>query len=146
MNELPFELYKYHKSKTRCIWKSYGLIMDNFEEIYNNYIYATNCDLCGKEFTKSIDRQMEHCHATGKFRNIVCRSCNHLKADIKVRTDNTSGYKCIYKEKSKNCKQGFRWVFQVIIDDEKKTIKTSVDFDKIVKFAEKWKKDNNYHT
>jgi len=146
MNELPFELYKYHKSKIRCIWKSYGLIMDNFEEIYNNYIYATHCQLCNKEFTNTRDRQMEHCHVTGQFRNIVCRSCNQLKADVKLQSNNTSGYKGISKQKEKNCKQGFLWRFQVRINGKIKRIKSSNDLDKLIKFADQWKKDNNYHT
>ena len=69
---LPFELAKKHKPKTKYMWKMYGLIMDNFEEIYNEYIYATHCDLCEKEFKTTLDRQMEHDHKTGEFRNIVC--------------------------------------------------------------------------
>ena len=146
MSELPFELKKYHKALTRCSWKSYGLIMDNFEEIYNKYIYATHCQLCNKQFEKSLDRQMEHNHATGKFRNIVCNKCNHKKEDRKINSNNTSGYKGISKKKDTTCKQGYRWVLQVRINGKSKIIKSSVDFEKLVEFAEKWKKDNNYNT
>ena len=146
MNELPFELKPHHKYKTKYKWKSRGLIMDNFEEIYNKYIYATHCELCNKQFEKRNDRLMDHCHVTGQFRNIVCKSCNMLKADVKMNTRNTSGYKGICKQNDKTMKQGFHWIFQVSINGKKKTIKTSVNFDKLVKFAEQWKKDNNYYT
>ena len=145
MSDLPFELKKYHKSKTRCNWKRYGLIMNNFEEIYNKYIYATHCELCNKQFATIRDRYMEHCHETGQFRNIVCNRCNLLKKDRK-QSNNISGYKGISKITNKSCKQGYFWRFQVKINCKKKTIKTSVDLDKLVKFAEQWKKDNNYHT
>ena len=146
MSELPFKLYKDHKANTKRSWKKKGLITDNFEEIYNKYIYATHCQLCNKQFENTKDRQMEHCHATGKFRNIVCNSCNQRKADVKLKSNNTSGYKGISKKNDKNYKQGFYWLFVVQINNKRKIIKYSVDLNKLVEFAEQWKKDNNYHT
>ena len=146
MSQLPFELKSYHKALTKYSWKRIGLITDNFEEIYNRYIYATHCELCNKQFENTRERQMEHDHQTGEFRNIVCRSCNQKKADVKLKSNNTSGYRGISIEKDTTCKQGFCWIFQVRINGKKKTIKTSIDLDKVIKFAEKWKKDNNYHT
>ena len=146
MNELPFELRKYHKCATKYAWKRYGLIMDNFEEIYKDYIHATHCDLCGKEFTKSIDRQMEHDHQTGEFRNIVCKSCNQLKSDVKMKTNNTSGYKGINKVKCKKMIQGFTWRFEARINEKKTIIKQSTNLEKLIEFSDKWKIDNNYHT
>jgi len=146
MSELPFELKPNHKANTKYSWKRIGLNMDNFEEIYNKYIYATHCQLCNKQFENTKDRQMEHCHETGNFRNIVCNKCNRLKADVKMNSNNNSGYKGISKKNDINYKQGFRWRFQVNINGKLKTIKTSIDLDKVIKFAEKWKKDNNYYT
>ena len=145
MNELPFELKPYHKIRTKATWNFRGLLMDNFEEIYQKYIHATNCDLCGKEFTKSIDRQMDHDHKTGEFRNIVCCRCNLLKSDRK-QSNNTSGYIGITKHIKLDCKQGFYWRFEVKVNNKHKTIKKSVDFDKLVKFADQWKIDNKYNT
>ena len=146
MNELPFKISKKHKTDTKFNWKKNGLIMDNFEEIYNKYIYATHCQLCNKQFKNTKDRQMEHCHQTGEFRNIVCNSCNQKKADVKIRSNNISGYKNITKQKTKKCNQGFIWKFEVYINGKAKTIKSSIDLNKLIKFAEQWKKDNNYHT
>ena len=145
MSDLPFELNKHHKTFTKRNWKIQGLITDKFDEIYNNYINAKYCELCNKQFKNTRDRQMEHNHETGEFRNIVCRSCNHLKADYKFLTHNTSGYRGISKRLDKQMKQGFRWVFIASINGKNKQIKTSGNFDKLVEFAEKWKKDNNYY-
>ena len=145
MTELPFKLYKSHKSKTKSNWKKHGLIMDNFEEIYKRYIYATHCELCNKEFVKSLDRQMEHDHKTGEFRNIVCTRCNSLKSDRK-QCNNTSGYIGICKHTDKKYKQGYRWSFRVNLNGKQKTIKYSIDLEFLKKFAQKWRKENNYNT
>ena len=147
--ELPFKLYKNHKNITLRSWKQHGLIHDNPEALYDEYIYLRNCDLCGEFYKSSKDRHMEHEHLDGKygpFRNFTCTSCNLLKSDVKIRTNNTSGYKGICKSNDISCKQGFVWHFRAIIDGKNKSIKRSVDFDKLVKFADKWKKENNYNT
>jgi len=146
---LPFELYKNHKSITLWSWKTQRRLKETdefIEELYNKYIHATHCELCNKEFKSTKDRQMEHCHETGIFRNIVCNKCNQLKRDVKFRKDNTSGYKGISKKIKKDCKQGFTWQFQVRVNGKTKTIKSNNDLDKLVAFADKWKLENNYHT
>ena len=145
---LPFELYKYHKRKALYKWKYRGLNeTDEFiEEIYNRYIVASHCELCNKEFKTTPDRHMDHCHETGKFRNIVCTSCNLRKHDVKARSDNTSGYKGISKSINKEYKQGFRWVFQVVINGKRKLIKSSVDLEFLKSFASDYLKENNYYT
>jgi len=146
--ELPFKLDKYHKSRTIYRWKKNGLIAteEEFEEIYQKYIYATHCELCNKQFKTSKDRHMEHDHDIGKFRNIVCNKCNSLKADVKIQSNNTSGYKGISKQINLNFKQGFTWTFKVYVNGKRKAIKAMTDKEKLIAFAEKWKKDNNYNT
>ena len=57
---------------------------------------------------------------------------------------NTSGYTGISKLKKKDCKQGFIWIFNVSVNKKVKLIKSSVDYDKLVEFADNWKKINNY--
>ena len=63
-------------------WKSQGLKMDNFEEIYKRYLDTTHCDNCdciltdGKPKTKPNTKCMDHHHETGEFRNILCWKCN----------------------------------------------------------------------
>jgi len=143
---LPFELRDKHKNQTKQNWKQTGLIMDNFEDIYQKYIYATNCELCNKEFLKLNDRQMEHDHETGEFRNIVCCSCNMLKHDVKLKSSNRSGYNGISKQYDTRFKQGYTWVFDIMLNGRKKFIKKSVNLDKLIAYAKEWKIKNNYHT
>ena len=74
MAKLPFELRKRHKQYMIYIWTSRGVIFqdeEHFNYVYNEYIHATNCDLCNKLFPKSQNRQLDHCHITGDPRNIV---------------------------------------------------------------------------
>ena len=91
-------------------WKSRGLIGD-YEKIYQRYLNTTNCDLCNLELcsdNKSRNRKcMDHCHATGEFRNIVCHSCNSKKTDSKKPKTNKSGYKNISYSNTRKC-----WVYQ----------------------------------
>mgnify|MGYP003628918385 CR=1 FL=1 len=141
--ELPFPLRKCHRAKTRCSWKKIGLVFENdlaFSIVYKRYIYARQCELCEKVFVKRNDRHMDHDHNTDKFRNIVCRKCNGLKADIK-HNNNTSGYSGICWSKSKNL-----WKFQAQIDGKNTHIKQMKDKEELIAFAEKWKVENNYHT
>jgi len=144
--ELPFELIKYHKRLTKYNWKKGGLDMCNFEETYEKYITSSKCELCSKIFKNSKDRHMEHNNTTGKFRNIVCTKCNKLKSDNKIYSNNTSGYTGIHTHIDKKCKQGFTWEFRVNINGKSRFIKSSIDLDFLIKFADKWNLENNYHT
>jgi hypothetical protein len=145
---MKFELPKNHKIQTIYNWKTRrGLIAGEHETqiIYTRYVNAEFCEICNKEFLTLTDRQMDHDHKSGKFRNVCCQSCNLKKSDIKLRKHNTSGYKNIYKKPAET-NQGFTWVFIVHIDGKNKQIKSSVNLEKLVEFAENWKKENNYNT
>ena len=48
----------------------------------------------------------------------------------------------IYKIYTKNCNQGYIWVFQITIDGKQKKIKSSVDKEKLIKFRDAWFKNN----
>jgi len=133
--ELPFKLYKHHKSNTKYRWESRGMIFtpEEFEEIYNKYIYATNCELCDVLFPKSINRQLDHCHKTGKIRNIVCQKCNQRKQDNKTwKETNNTGEKYICKVKNKRYKQGYCFQIRImrngkrILNTLKKTLEDAI--------------------
>ena len=136
---LPFELFKYHKRTTKSSWKYKGLIMDNFEEIYDDYIHQTNCEICGKLFEKSRDRCMDHSHITGEFRNIVCQRCNNWKSDY-LRKNDISPY--IIKNKNKKYKQGFIYRFRIRRYDKCVISRFSVDLESLKSFRDKWIVDN----
>ena len=145
---LVFDLPKRHRSRTKGSWKYVGLVFENndsqfkndlaFHVIYKRCIFARKCELCNTVFQKSNHRYMEHCHATGEFRNIVCNSCNLRKSDVKIKSNNTSGYKGISK-------YIHGWQFRVMIKGKKHS-KYMPDLDKLIEYAERWKRENNYYT
>ena len=131
--ELPFPLSKRHKYFTFKNWETSGAIFESKEhreEVYQQYIYSTQCELCGKEFPNTRDRQMEHDHETGKFRNICCIKCNLNKKDVKSNTNTNEKY--ISKEKSKEYKQGFSYAVQIrrdgkyVLNRRRKTLEEAI--------------------
>tara|TARA_R110000823_G_scaffold23960_3_gene71083 strand:+ start:41 stop:475 length:435 start_codon:yes stop_codon:yes gene_type:complete len=69
------------KTQTLSCWKKRGLICDNFDMLYENYLSETHCDLCRIKFGEKGDgsgtfRCMDHDHKTGLFRNFLCLRCN----------------------------------------------------------------------
>tara|TARA_R110002074_G_C12074464_1_gene622170 strand:+ start:131 stop:538 length:408 start_codon:yes stop_codon:yes gene_type:complete len=74
------------KSKTIYQWKKRGLKETNefIEQIYEEYLNSEECQLCGEPYKKN-KKDMEHCHITGKFRNICCHRCNMWKSDKAVK-------------------------------------------------------------
>ena len=57
-------------------WKSRGIICDDYDKVYDEYINTTECQLCNNTFKDSTERCLDHCHESGKIRNILCRACN----------------------------------------------------------------------
>ncbi len=109
MSELPFPLRKYHKRMCRYDWTRRGMIFVDdyhFWYVYNEYIHAKNCDLCGKEFPNTRDRCLDHCYNTGDPRNVVCQRCNLIRKDNKPRKTNT-GENYIHKCKDTHYKTGY---------------------------------------
>lgn len=74
------------KSLMMSHWKYYGLICDDYSKIYDEYLLCEQCNICKKEFKTRHDKQMDHDHNTGLFRQFLCQSCNardHWKKVIK---------------------------------------------------------------
>ena len=64
------------KSEAKFKWKSRGLKPEHFEHAWSEYKKSTCCDWCAKDYKSNFDKQMDHCHNTGDFRNILCKDCN----------------------------------------------------------------------
>jgi len=61
-------------------WKYSGLIADDYDSIYDRYINTHECDCCKNPITEGkASRVMDHCHKTGKFRNVLCHDCNIMR-------------------------------------------------------------------
>ena len=68
------------KTRRKTSWKSRGVNMENFEELYTRYNNAIFCDICecvlNVEGDSNTIKCLDHDHDTGDFRNIVCNYCN----------------------------------------------------------------------
>ena len=69
------------KSIFKKIWKLRGVIWkdeNEFESIWEQYTTQTHCEFCNKEFSEGSQniKCLDHDHNTGKFRFILCWSCN----------------------------------------------------------------------
>ena len=70
---------KRRKSVLKYNWKRRGLDMDTFYYVIAIYDNTKYCDKCNV-FLEGIGKNqkvMDHCHATGIFRNILCKTCNN---------------------------------------------------------------------
>ncbi len=94
------------KSYTINNWKRRGL-KDDYEKIYDIVMNTSKCNLCDEIFDLDKNRCMDHDHKTGKFRQVLCRSCNvvYRKKRQSIQKTNTSGFINICKEKN-----GWRFV------------------------------------
>tara|TARA_R110002153_G_scaffold254073_1_gene412394 strand:+ start:1228 stop:1608 length:381 start_codon:yes stop_codon:yes gene_type:complete len=66
-------------------WKYSGLkeSKERMEEIYELWMNTTECDCCKEPITEGkASKVMDHCHKTGKFRNILCHNCNILRCHL----------------------------------------------------------------
>ena len=68
---------KYRVYKRRCMLKKHGLTLEEFDRIS-----LKGCCICGSlpqpHATVARNRllHIDHCHATGRFRGLLCNRCN----------------------------------------------------------------------
>jgi hypothetical protein len=66
-------------------WRERGVVCDDFDALYDQYLAATHCADCGVEFAGEYGdgsgayRCLDHCHETGAFRDVVCPGCNQRR-------------------------------------------------------------------
>ena len=74
---------KGRKTKRISIWRSRGLISEDYDKIYERYILTEECDNCGILLDEDFNTKkcMDHSHTTGEFRNILCSLCNVNRID-----------------------------------------------------------------
>jgi len=63
------------KARRMSMWRTYG-VKDVNDELYDYYMNCDVCEACGKEFTETINKCLDHDHETGVFRYVLCRGCN----------------------------------------------------------------------
>lgn len=77
------------KSKTKLrqdLRRNYGLSIDDYENMLQTQQYS--CAICGKHESKQSQRlSVDHCHTTGKVRQLLCAHCNSLLGMAKEDLD-----------------------------------------------------------
>jgi hypothetical protein len=62
------------KRKDQKLKKSYGISLLEKHAMLKNQ--NNKCGICKKELTTERDKNVDHCHATGLVRSILCCKCN----------------------------------------------------------------------
>lgn len=106
-------------------WVSRGLnhTEEELNEILKIFYNTTNCNLCDKLLTsKNCGSQkcMDHNHSTGKFRQILCKSCN-IHCDRK---------KQIYKKMSDTERKKRQKISQIKNDLKRKNNPKRIEYKK----------------
>jgi len=74
-----FNVYNYNDDKNNKLKKSYGITLDQYNEIFNKQ--NGKCMICQSDnngFYRKKPRAfaVDHCHTTGKIRGLLCSDCN----------------------------------------------------------------------
>lgn len=56
--------------------RTYGLVGGDFDALV--VAHDGKCAICHNPFSSSRDRHIDHCHATGKVRGLLCSACNTI--------------------------------------------------------------------
>ena len=113
----PNSYYKNPQEYKRSMikgWKEKGVVYADFDELYAVYINTLTCSHCSKEFINSRNRCLDHNHATGLFRAIVCSGCNVRDSYLKYPANFTS------KDKQKQMDSERYYIKQDTILEQKK--------------------------
>ena len=79
------------KSGRVAMWKQQGVLSEDYDALYERVISTEKCEVCGVILTEdrkttSTTRCLDHDHATGEVRGVLCNCCN-LKDVLKKKSD-----------------------------------------------------------
>ena len=130
---MPTLLKKKQNRINQWIFRGLNESREYIEQIYEEYLSSEECQLCGEVYSIKNNKNMDHCHETGKFRNIVCKRCNKWKLGNKA--------KYIFKEyKKKEDKYVFR--IQVVRNGKRVICKERNNYEKALEVLNQFILDN----
>lgn len=72
-----------HQAFKRNLRRHYGITLDQMQTIFLDQM--GKCSICDEDFTESNEMHVDHNHATGQVRGLLCQGCNkgigHFKED-----------------------------------------------------------------
>lgn len=85
--------------KYKQIFRLYGLTKEQYLSKLEQQEYK--CAICSMVLSNDKDTHIDHCHSTGKIRDILCKKCNHLLGSVNDDVEQLQKYiNYIYVHKS----------------------------------------------
>lgn len=75
-NEHKWRKDNHTKTINYALMKKYGITYEQKENM--KISQNSKCKICKKEFRNSDDAHVDHCHKTGKIRDLLCFKCNSI--------------------------------------------------------------------
>lgn len=72
-------------SRAAMVLCKYGLAAEQFSELLDKQ--SRNCAICGRKNTQRKELCVDHCHASGRVRGLLCNNCNTGLGMFKDRPD-----------------------------------------------------------
>ena len=98
-----------YKAQKKYTWKKWGIIIPDFETLWEEYLNTTNCKDCDV-YLEGLGincKCLDHDHKTGLVRDIVCRNCNN-KRSIVDNKEKVEKNQLVIKEREKERNRLYR--------------------------------------
>ena len=93
---------KHRKNKRKYKLKhKYGITEEQYDEMMKKQ--GGVCAACRSEFRSTKTTHLDHCHATGKVRGILCHNCNRALGAVQDKIENLNALIDYLQREEKEC-------------------------------------------